>query len=252
MSPTDPVAIAAFTIAGFLAGSIPFALLLGLAKGIDIRTVGSKNPGATNLGRALGFRWFLLCFLLDAGKGLAPVVAFSALTGLLTTSPREISAAAAIAQLAVMAAPVLGHMFSPWIGFKGGKGVATGLGALLGVYPVMTVAGVGAFVVFGLSLAIWRMVGVSSSLAAASLPLWVWWFFRTLDDVASASRPPDQRGDPDPLTGGLQQGLPYLTVALFLSVVVIWKHRSNLRRAFSGQEPKIGSPRPPAADSSRD
>jgi hypothetical protein len=76
----------AFLAGGFLLGSIPFALLIGLARGTDIRTVGSRNPGATNLGRHLGFRWFAVCFVLDAAKGLAPTLAFGFARGFASSS----------------------------------------------------------------------------------------------------------------------------------------------------------------------
>ena len=82
MNPLSPTLLGAFIVGAFLLGSIPFALLIGLAKGTDIRAVGSKNPGATNLGRTFGFKWFLLCFALDAAKGLAPTLAFGLLTDL--------------------------------------------------------------------------------------------------------------------------------------------------------------------------
>jgi acyl-phosphate glycerol 3-phosphate acyltransferase len=138
----------------FLLGSIPFSLLIGLVKGVDIRTVGSKNVGATNLGRALGGRYFALGFVCDMLKGLAPVLAVGMLFGLIGAS--DMTPAHAWAWLGVVAAAVLGHMFSPWVGFKGGKGVATGLGALLGVYPMLTVPALGGAVVFGVVFALWR------------------------------------------------------------------------------------------------
>lgn len=225
-----PIAAA---IAGFLLGSIPFALLIGLARGVDIRALGSKNPGATNLGRALGLEWFLFCFVLDAAKGFAPTFLYGALSGL--TSIKDLSPTESSVWLGVMACPVLGHMFSPWIGFRGGKGVATGLGALLGVYPVLTIPALGAFVVFGTTLAIWRYVGLSSVLAAASLPLWVWYFFEVLGRGVpenSADRPP--------------AAWPFLVVTVLLAALIISKHRGNLARIAAGTEPKVGTPTPPA------
>ena len=234
IAPTDPIPLALVALGAFLLGSVPFALLIGLAKGTDIRTVGSKNPGATNLGRTFGFRWFLLCFALDATKGLAPTLAFGLLTGL--ASGPAMDPAAAFAWLGVMIAPVLGHMFSPWIGFKGGKGVATGLGALLGVYPILTVPGLGAFVVFGVTLGIWRYVGLSSVLAAGSLPVWVWYFGELLRRGSSVS------GEPPPTTW------PFLVVAIALAALVILKHKGNLNRLAAGTEPKVGAPQEPAPD----
>jgi len=212
-----------FVASGFLVGSVPFALIIGLAKGTDIRTVGSKNPGATNLGRHLGFKWFVLCFLLDATKGLAPTLAFGLMTGAI--GELAIEPAHAFAWLAVMISPVLGHMFSPWIGFKGGKGVATGLGALLGVFPMLTIPAIGAFVVFGATLGLWRYVGLSSALAAGTLPVWVWYFGENFRRAVTQDQPPTT--------------WPYLVVSIGLAALVIYKHRGNISRVAQGTEPKI-------------
>lgn len=227
MNPTLAIIIGA---AGFLLGSIPFALLIGLAKGTDIRTVGSKNPGATNLGRHLGFRWFCLCFVLDAAKGLAPTLTYGVLSGAIGAPAVE--PVHAFAWLAVMASPVLGHMYSPWIGFKGGKGVATGLGALLGVFPILTIPALGAFVVFGATLALWRYVGLSSVVAAGTLPVWVWYFGENLRRGIPADQAP-------PSTW------PFLVVSIALAALVVYKHRGNLSRLAEGTEPKVGSPKHP-------
>lgn len=218
-------------IAGFLLGSIPFALLIGLAKGVDIRAVGSKNPGATNLGRTLGLKWFLLCFALDAAKGFAPTFVYATLAGL---DPPRLIPVESLAWLAVMACPVLGHMFSPWIGFKGGKGVATGLGALLGVFPLLTIPALASLAVFLATLAVWRFVGLSSVLAAGTLPLWVWYFFATL-----------HRGLPPGSGPNPTAAWPYLAVTVLLAALVIVKHRGNLARLAAGTEPKVGRPRSP-------
>ena len=224
--------------AGFLLGSIPFALLLGLAGGIDIRTVGSKNPGATNLGRALGFRWFLLCFLLDATKGFVPTFFYARIAGL---SPSHLTPAESLMWLGVMAAPILGHMFSPWIGLKGGKGVATGLGALLGVFPLLTIPGIGAFVVFATTLAFWRYVSLSSVLGASTLPFWVWYFFATL-----------HRGVPKDSPDHPTSAWPFLLITVLLAALVIYKHRGNLARLIAGTEPKINTPKEAASENNAD
>ena len=100
IAPTDPIPLALVALGAFLLGSVPFALLIGLAKGTDIRTVGSKNPGATNLGRTFGFKWFLLCFALDATKGLAPTLAFGLLTGLASGPAMDPAAASSTAIVA--------------------------------------------------------------------------------------------------------------------------------------------------------
>lgn len=217
----------------FLMGSVPFALLIGLANGVDIRTTGSKNVGATNLGRALGLRFFLLCFALDALKGLIPTLAFGLAAGFVGTRAFSLPPLAAALWLALVAAPVAGHMYSPWIGFKGGKGVATGLGALLGVFPALTLPGLGALVVFLGVFFAFRYVSLASILAAASLPLWVWYAFRLASTVL-AQRP--TLGDP--LTPFPARPEVYLPVSAALALVVILKHRGNIRRLLAGTEPK--------------
>jgi acyl-phosphate glycerol 3-phosphate acyltransferase len=127
-------------ILSFLSGSIPFGLLIARARGVDIRRHGSGNIGATNVWRVLGRGPGLLCFALDVLKGLAPTLGAAWTTGLLgpRALPGPIDARSAWLWLVVMALAILGHMFSPWVGFRGGKGVATGLGALLGVWPFLT------------------------------------------------------------------------------------------------------------------
>ncbi len=214
----------------YLAGSIPFGVLIARAKGIDIRAQGSGNPGATNVGRVLGFRFFLLCFSLDMLKGLIPTLAAGLIAGV--AGQRDIAQADAWLWVAVMSAAVLGHMFSPFLGFKGGKGVATGLGALLGVFPILSLAAGASAIVWGLTFAIWRYVSLASIAAALALPLAV---TLALWDVLTGARPAD--------------ALPFLSVSLLLAALVLIRHRSNARRLLAGEEHKIGSPKadPPDA-----
>ncbi|MBX3358427.1 MAG: glycerol-3-phosphate 1-O-acyltransferase PlsY [Phycisphaeraceae bacterium] len=210
----------------YLAGSIPFGLLIGLARGIDIRKHGSGNIGATNAGRVLGRRIGLLCFALDVLKGFGPTLAFGLYSG---SAGRFALAPEAWAWwLAVAAAAVLGHVFPVWLGFKGGKGVATGFGAMLGVFPLLTIAGALSMIVWIVSARVTRYVSVSSCLAAASLPAW------TVVTGLAASR-------------GTIEGVqwPCAGAALLLGVLVIWTHRGNLARVRAGTEPKIGARRTP-------
>src|ERR1700677_1277883 len=129
MSPAQ-ITLLAFIPAAYLVGSVPFGLFVGLAKGVDPRKAGSGNIGATNLGRLLGGKYFALVFTLDLLKGLAPTLAagaelrFNAQDGLSSTL-----------WLLVGFAAIVGHMYSIFIGFKGGKGVATSAGVILGVFP---------------------------------------------------------------------------------------------------------------------
>lgn len=235
-----------FGIGGLVLGSIPFALLLGKANGIDVRTVGSKNVGATNLGRALGFKWFMICFALDALKGALATVGFGLATGSMGRAAFDLAPGDAGLWLLVVAAPVLGHMFSPWVGFKGGKGVATGLGALLGVFPVLTVPALGSLAVFLGALGLWRYVGLASVLAAGTLPIWTWHLFSL---VATGV----QRTNADAAPGGRFEVLstaqavpepvrwPWVVLTGVLAAFVIWKHRANLARLAEGTEPKVGA-----------
>lgn len=219
-------------IGGLALGSIPFGVIIGRLKGVDVRAAGSKNIGATNVGRLLGTRWFFVCFFLDMLKGLIPPLVVGLVAG--TTGRFVLPADLAFAWLAVMVAPVLGHMFSPFTGFKGGKGVATGVGALIGVMPAMTVPAVGGVLVFLLVLALWRYVSAASCVAAASIPFWVYLEF-------SIAEQQERLGD------WFGAAWPFLTVAMLIATLVIYKHRANLGRLLRGTEPKIRSGRPDPA-----
>ncbi|MBL4591811.1 MAG: glycerol-3-phosphate 1-O-acyltransferase PlsY [Phycisphaerales bacterium] len=235
-----------YGIGAYLLGSIPFGLLIGKAQGIDIRTVGSGNIGASNLGRVLGKKFFFICFFFDMSKGLAPTLLAGSMMG--TLCRLSMDAPDAWGWLLVMVCAVLGHMFSPWIGFKGGKGVATALGAMLGVFPAMTVPAVGAAVVFFVVLMLWRYISMASCMAAGTLPLWTWYYFaqfRTRQMVMLRGDPKWRGLHTDILKGEVHfVGMPFLIVAVALAILVIYKHRSNLSRMVQGTEPQIGSPKP--------
>lgn len=219
-----------FVLIAFAAGSIPFGLVIARARGVDLRAHGSGNIGATNVWRVMGWRCGLPCFLLDVLKGLAPTLAAGLANGAATASWRV----AALDQptawwwLAVLTAAILGHMFTPLAGFKGGKGVATGLGAALGVWPVLTVPGLGALLLWGLVAWRTRMVSVASCAAAAGLPLFVYlWSL------------PGARTD----AGGPPDVSPFLIATGVLGALVIVRHRSNLARVWAGTENRIGGRR---------
>jgi glycerol-3-phosphate acyltransferase PlsY len=233
----------ALAIAAYLLGSIPFGLLIGKAQGIDIREHGSGNIGATNLGRVLGKRFFFVCFFLDLSKGLAPTLIAGSIMG--TLGRFSIETSDALGWLLVMLCAVFGHLFSPWIGFRGGKGVATALGALLGMFPAMTAPGFGALVVFLVVLALWRYISLASVMAAISLPFWTWFIFsqfqtremiRRRDHPQWADLPTEELQIAVPYAGA-----PFVFVAAALAGLVIYKHRSNLSRLMRGTEPTIGS-----------
>lgn len=248
-----PIAI----LAAFLIGSIPTGYLIGRAKGVDLRTVGSKNIGATNLGRVFGRPYFFLCFFLDMLKGLIPTALVGWRAGLL--GEFVVPASDAWWWLGVMAAAVLGHMFTPWLGFKGGKGVATGLGALLGVFPALALPGLGTLAIFLIVLALWRYVSAASVTAAAMLPFWTWFAHAQVETVRerqfAASRPP-QLFEPGEIQAAVPfMGWPFVLTAGTLAILVIYKHRANLARLVAGTEPKIGHrvpPTPSAAPSPSD
>ena len=125
--------LAIFLIGAYLLGSVSFGILIAAAHGIDLRKVGSGNIGATNLSRALGRRWAYVCFILDLAKGLLPTLAAGVWLGENGTTM------ALIAQLAVGCAAIIGHVFPVYLGFKGGKGVATSFGVALGLWPYYTI-----------------------------------------------------------------------------------------------------------------
>jgi glycerol-3-phosphate acyltransferase PlsY len=219
------------TVLSFLCGSIPFGFLLGKLRGVDIREHGSRNIGATNVARVLGRPLGVLCFLLDALKGALPVAITGAMLGLWGRSASELGASQQWLWLLTAFAALMGHMFSPWIGFRGGKGVATGFGALCAMWPLLTTAALIALGVWVASAAISRYVSLSSMLAAWTIPVVV--------AVASA-RSSGSAAD------GLAAAWPLLLSTGLLALLILWKHRANIRRLRAGTEPRIGEARPPS------
>jgi glycerol-3-phosphate acyltransferase PlsY len=183
-------------IVGFLLGSIPFGLLLTRAAGLgDIRKVGSGNIGATNVLRTGNKKLAAATLLLDALKGLVPVLVFNLVWG-----PVPAAAAAAGA--------VLGHMFPPWLGFKGGKGVATTLGVLIGLSWMLGAITCALWLVLA---ALFRYSSLAALLSILIGAIAAWWF------------------------------VPVAAPVIALLTVLVWaKHHANIRRLLSGTEPKIG------------
>ena len=213
-------------VAGFLCGSVPFGVILAKAHGVDLRTVGSGNVGATNVGRALGRKWGFLCFALDAAKGAAPVIAAGMLVGLWGRAVTTMPPTDFLGWITVVFAALLGHVFSPWIGFKGGKGVATGFGAMVAMWPVLTWPTLLALATWVLMMKASRIVSLSSMVAAWSLPIWCGLFL-----------PWPEGADPgSPLW-------PMGTTAL-LAVLVMATHRANIARLLAGTEPRVGRKAP--------
>ena len=180
-------------------GSIPFGVLAGKLAGVDVRSVGSGNVGTTNVWRALGPVAGLTVFALDVFKGVAgPMLGFFVLG---KEHPWGIALCALLA--------VLGHIFSVFLKFKGGKGIATGLGAMLGLWWL------GAIVAFGVWLVVFllsRMVSLASILACIFLPLFALYFH-------------------------LQ--LPYILVITIFCIVAILKHIPNMKRITAGTESRV-------------
>ena len=196
-------------LASYLAGSIPFGLLIGKAvKGIDLRDFGSGNIGATNAGRVLGTKWGLICLVLDALKGLLPVAELPQC--FFSPDDAEFTHARVLAGIST----IVGHMFPCWLGFRGGKGVATSLGALLMLshWGVLIAA-----ILFFSSLLIWRYVSLSSIIAAVG--------FSGFELI---------RLSPTPFSSSnWSHGL----FAIMVPVLIIVQHRGNIRRLLKGEEP---------------
>jgi glycerol-3-phosphate acyltransferase PlsY len=208
--------------AGYLIGSIPFGLLIGLAHGVDIRASGSGNIGATNVGRVLGSRrWGLICFALDVAKGLVPVLGAGLWFGWIGQGVSD--AAAAWRWLLIGAAAVVGHVFPVYLRFRGGKGVATSFGVVLGVWPYLTLPAVGALATWVLFAGALRYVGLASVVAAAVLP-----GYFVLAAVCV--------GWP------LAHLWPIAAVAGLTAALVVARHGGNLARIVRGTEPRLGRP----------
>jgi glycerol-3-phosphate acyltransferase PlsY len=186
-------------VGSFLFGSLPVGLWVGLLwKGIDVRQLGSGNIGATNVVRVLGWKPGIVVFVGDLAKGLLPV--------LLAT--QAISSSVVVALCGVCA--VAGHSFSPFLGFRGGRGVATSLGVLFALSWKVALSAFGVWLVM---LAALRIVSVASVAAAVSLPIWVF----VLGEPAG-----------------------YQVFALPAMALVVLRHTTNIRRLMQGKEPRLG------------
>jgi len=221
----DAVQIAAAAAAvgiGYLLGSIPFGWLIGRGVvGIDIRTAGSRNIGATNVARLVGFRWAVVTFLLDVGKGALPATGLPLLAHVVVGM--EGSARLHVG-LACGVAAILGHVFPLFLGFRGGKAVATSLGVMLGLIPVPTLIAFGVWIVL---FALTRYVSLSSVVACAAFPV--------LHIVLT----------PEPWTA---RHLPVTIAAIALGVFVLVRHRTNIKRLLTGTESRMGKKPEPRSE----
>ena len=190
----------------YLCGSIPFGLILAKINGVDIRKVGSGNIGATNVMRTLGKKWGYSCFLLDFLKGLLPV-----LLAKYYAAPQ----AGDLGQYMVIAAlpaTISGHIFCIWLKFKGGKGVATGAGAIMAVCPPAVFAALVAWVIIFKKTG---YVSLASIIAAIVIPFAAWLM---------------------KLQGWVDINAPQLILLAIVGTLVTVMHRSNIQRLLNGTE----------------
>ena len=219
-------------VGAYLLGSVPIGYLLGRAKGIDIREKGSKNIGATNVGRVLGRRLGLLCLAADMAQGAIPVLSAGLIDELSAHSIESISPVQMWLWLFVALAAVLGHMYSVFLGFRGGKGVATGFGGMLAMWPLLTFPALGVLVIWYGVLRVTRYVSVASMVASLSLPLG--YLIRVL--------PPDATDVPlDQTVQRVVHASPPLIITTVMALLIVYQHRANIGRLRRGEEPKINS-----------
>jgi len=195
--------LAFWVLGAYLIGGIPFGFIIGKMRGVDVRTVGSKNIGATNVFRTVGKKWGLIAFACDVLKGMLPVLLCKSF------APSD------HLPLYVGIASVMGHMLTPYMKFKGGKGVATAFGMLLGLIPGVVGC---AFAIFSIVFACSHFISLGSCLAALFLALAIW--FPILGTCGSAD-------------------LPQCILVTLIALFIIYKHRSNIGRLVKGTENKI-------------
>jgi acyl phosphate:glycerol-3-phosphate acyltransferase len=209
------IGFAAAIVVAYLLGAVPFAFLIARAHGKDLRTIGSGNIGATNLARAVGRKWGYVCFALDVLKGFAPMAVVGAILG----APERPALLAL--WLAVGVAAILGHVFSVFLGFRGGKGVATSFGVALGLWPYFTIPALIALVVWAGTVLVWRYISLASICAAVTFPVAL---------LLGISLVPTWR---------VWSLWPLLVAAIAIPAMVVFRHRENVRRLLAGTESKI-------------
>jgi glycerol-3-phosphate acyltransferase PlsY len=196
------------TLLAYFLGSIPFGyVIVRWQKGIDVRGTGSGSIGATNVMRNLGIAGFLVTFVLDVGKGTGAVLLARQLTGQSSTW----TAAAAVAA-------VCGHCFPVWLKFRGGKGVATGVGVFIALAPLQVLLVLG---IFAVVVALWRYISLGSIIATAAFPFLVHFM----------------KHAPLPITLGAAGG----------AAIIIARHHANIGRLLKGTENRVGKKKPVAS-----
>jgi acyl phosphate:glycerol-3-phosphate acyltransferase len=186
-------------LVAYLLGSVPSGYLLGSWAGVDVRKAGSGNVGATNVARVVGKRHGIFTLIADVAKGFVPVC----LALILDFSP-PVAACVGIAAF-------LGHLYSVFLRFTGGKGVATALGVFLALAPWATLV---LIMIFSTVFLATRVVSLSSMVAAAAAPLVLW----------IGSQPPI-----------------WIWMSFFIAAMIVLRHRANIQRLLSGTEPKLGA-----------
>jgi acyl phosphate:glycerol-3-phosphate acyltransferase len=197
----------------YLIGSFPSGYLVGKSQGIDIRQHGSGNIGATNVLRVMGKKWGYLVFLCDSLKGF---LAVKAGVWLGASAAGDITLAGVVAGICC----IIGHNYTVWLHFKGGKGIATSIGVLLAIVPVVIVLIV--LIVWLAVFFIWKYVSLASIFAALSLPAAVLALF--------------------PLVAHGNYWV-LLVFSLIVAALAVWRHRSNIDRLLHGKENRFGSER---------
>lgn len=197
----------AFPVAAYLLGAVPTAYLVAKAHGIDIRSIGSGNVGATNVSRALGRWWGLFTFAIDAMKGFIPALVFP----MAAAAWPGYEGKKEYLGLVCAAMAIAGHNWPVYLGFKGGKGVATSAGALLGLAPLAGIIGLGTWILVFLPF---RYVSLASIAAALAVGISSWVFY-------------------------LGNGPVLPGVLSLLAGILILRHRSNIVRLLQGTENRI-------------
>jgi glycerol-3-phosphate acyltransferase PlsY len=214
----DAIPYGAAALLSYLMGAVPFGLIIGRLRGVDVRLHGSRNIGATNVFRVVGKPWGILTFVADFLKGLLPV-----LFAPMAASRFGLSVHPEWIQLVCAISAVAGHNWPVYLRFRGGKGVATSTGALTGMAWPAVLAGMAVWIMI---FALWRYVSLASILAATAAAGSAWWFYRS-------------------------SGILIPAALTFLALLLIIRHHGNIRRLLAGTEnrfPNRSPGTPPASD----
>jgi glycerol-3-phosphate acyltransferase PlsY len=208
-------------IVGYLLGSIPFGLIIAKIHSVDLRSIGSGNIGATNVSRALGKKWGIFCVILDVLKGFLPTIAAMPMSNIMSTLNQTQKTTALFLWLAVGCAAIVGHIFPIYLNFKGGKGVATSFGVALGIWPYFTLCAAVAIVVWAVFVLIWRYISLASMAGSVVFPIVL------LINIGINKQ------------WELVNLWPLVIVSGLIPLMVILRHRENIKRLLAGTESKV-------------